>query len=80
MLQIFGTGYGPLDATGQAAVNVWIADLPAAVLYSGPAPGIPGLWQINAQVPGDPTVAGQVPVFVSALGLVSNGTTVWVQQ
>ena len=79
ILQIFGTGYGPLDASGQAAVAVWIANSPAPVLYSGPAPGIPGLWQINAQVPKEPIVAGEVPVFVSALGMASNGVTISVQ-
>jgi uncharacterized protein (TIGR03437 family) len=79
ILQIFGTGYGPLDASGQAAVAVWIANSPAPVLYSGPAPGILGLWQINAQVPKEPIVAGEVPLFVSALGMVSNGVTVSVQ-
>ena len=79
VLQIFGTGYGPLDASGQAAASVWIANLPAWVLYSGRAPGIPGLWQINAQIPNDLAVAGQVPVFVGALRMVSNGVTAWVQ-
>ena len=79
VLQIFATGYGPLDASGQAAASVWIADLPAAVLYSGPAPGYPGLWQINAQIPNDPSVSGQIPLFAGALGMVSNGVTVWVQ-
>jgi hypothetical protein len=64
LLQIFGTGYCPLDASGQAAASVWIANLPVPVLYSGPAPGIAGLWQINVQIPNDPAVAGQVPVFV----------------
>ena len=77
--QIFATGYGPLDASGQAAVGVWLGELPAAVLYSGPAPGFPGLWQINAKVPDDPAISGQVPVFASALGMVSNGVTVFVQ-
>ena len=79
VLQIFATGYGPLDASGQAAAMVWIADVPAPVVYSGPAPGYPGLWQINAQVPNDLAISGQVPLFASALGLVSNGVTVWVQ-
>lgn len=79
MLQIYGTGYGPLDSSSQAAANVWIANLPARILYSGPAPGVPGLWQINVQIPDDPTIVGQVPVFVAAMGMVSNGVTVFVQ-
>jgi uncharacterized protein (TIGR03437 family) len=79
VLVIYGTGYGPLNGAGQAAVSVWVAGVPAEVLYSGPVAGAPGLWQINVQVPNDGAVAGQVPVFVSALGLVSNGVTAWVQ-
>ncbi len=79
ILVIYGTGFGPLNAAGQAAASVWVANIPAQVLYSGPAAGIPGLWQINVQLPNDGAVAGQVPVFVSASGLVSNGVTAWVQ-
>jgi uncharacterized protein (TIGR03437 family) len=79
VLQIFGTGYDPLDGFGQAVAGVWIADIPAAVLYGGPAPSIPALWQINVQVPNESVVAGEVPAFVGALGMVSNGVTIWVQ-
>lgn len=79
ILVIYATGYGLLNGAGQAAASVWVANIPAQVLYSGPVAGIPGLWQINAQLPLDGTVARQVPVFVSASGLVSNGVTAWVQ-
>ena len=79
ILVIYGTGFGPLNSAGQAAVSVWVANVPAQVLYSGPVAGVPGLWQINARLPNDGAVAGQVPVFVSASGLVSNGVTAWVQ-
>jgi uncharacterized protein (TIGR03437 family) len=79
VVQIFGTGYGPLDAAGHAEASVWIGNLPAAVLYSGPAPGIPGLWQLNAQVPDDPAIAGQAPVFLGSLGMVSNAVTIFVR-
>ncbi|MFB3779562.1 MAG: hypothetical protein ACE141_18225 [Bryobacteraceae bacterium] len=80
VVQIYGTGYGPLNGSGEAEVEVWIAERPAAVLYSGPAPGYPGLWQINARVPDEADVAGQVPVCLKAHGLVSNGVTVFVQR
>jgi uncharacterized protein (TIGR03437 family) len=72
IVQIFATGSGD-------AANVWIAQHPATVVYSGPAPGFAGLWQLNARVPDDPTVQGEVPVFVSVGGLVSNGVTLWVE-
>jgi uncharacterized protein (TIGR03437 family) len=78
LLQIFATGYGRLDASGSAPVSVWIANRPAEILYSGPAPGIDGLWQINARVPADTAIAKQVPLFISAEGLVSNGVTIYV--
>jgi len=79
VVQIFATGYGPLDGSGQAAASVWVGNLPAVVLSSGPAPGYPNLWQIKARIPDDPTIAGQVPIFVSTLGMVSNAVTVFVQ-
>lgn len=45
-----------LYATGQgqdlSAVSLTIGGYPAVLLYAGPAPGYPGLMQINAQIPG----------------------------
>jgi uncharacterized protein (TIGR03437 family) len=77
VVQIFATGYGRLDASGSVLVSVWIANRPAEVLYSGPAPGVDGLWQINVRIPADTAVTKQVPVFISAEGLVSNGVTIY---
>lgn len=77
ILQIFGTGYGPLDSTGQASVQAYVGDLPAQVHYSGPVAGYPGLWQINAQLPAG--VHGQTPVYLGAGGLTSNAATVFVK-
>jgi len=76
VLQIFGTGYEPLDGFGQAVAGVWIADIPAAVLYGGPAPSIPALWQINVQVPQitDPTKPAAVALVVN--GYTSNGGSI----
>jgi uncharacterized protein (TIGR03437 family) len=78
ILQIFATGHGPLNATGTAEVEVWIAERPAQVQYSGPAPGFAGLWQINAQVAEEGPVTGQAPVYISAHGFVSNGVTIYI--
>ncbi len=77
VLQIFATGYGPLDSSQQAAVRVLVGGIPANVLFSGPIAQFPGLWQINARVP--PGVTGQVPMFVVAGNTASNGVTVWVE-
>jgi uncharacterized protein (TIGR03437 family) len=78
VVQLFATGTGPLDSSNWAPVSVWIANRPAEILFSGLAPGIPGLWQINARIPDDSAIAKQVAVFVSAEGYVSNAVTVFV--
>ena len=77
ILQIFATGYGPLDSTGAAPVRVFIAGTPSEVLYSGPVAHFPGLWQINARVPA--ALSGQTSLYVIAEGVASNAVTVWVQ-
>jgi uncharacterized protein (TIGR03437 family) len=71
VVQIYATGYGP----GSSQVQVFFADTPAQVMYSGVVG--PGLWQINAQVPDG--ASGQVPVSIIAGNIASNAVTVWVQ-
>jgi uncharacterized protein (TIGR03437 family) len=75
VVQIFATGYGPLD--GSAPAQVFFGDSPANILFSGPLAQFPGLWQINAQVPN--TAAGQVPLFVIEGSLASNAVTIYVR-
>ncbi|HEY6390013.1 MAG TPA: hypothetical protein VIX89_01975, partial [Bryobacteraceae bacterium] len=77
VLQIFATGYGPLDSSGRAAAQVFAGGVPAEIQFSGPIPQFAGLWQINARLPDG--VSGQVPLFVVAGNTASNGVTVWVQ-
>jgi uncharacterized protein (TIGR03437 family) len=77
VLQIFGTGYGPLDSAGRAPVEVYLGGVPASILFSGPISQFPGLWQINAVVPAGTT--GQVSLYVAAGNIASNAVTVWVQ-
>ena len=76
IIQIFATGYGPLDASGSAPVRVILAGTPAEVLYSGPVSQFPGLWQINART--TTTATGQLSVYLIAGNTVSNAVTVWV--
>jgi uncharacterized protein (TIGR03437 family) len=71
-VQIFGTGYGQLDGNGSAPVEVWFGNYPAQVLFSAPAPGVPGLWQINATVPERLELSERTPLFVRAGGRLSN--------
>ena len=81
-IQIFATGYGDLDSSGNAPVTVSIAGVPSQVLHSGPVAQHPGLWQISARVPGysSPTtpLAGQASVYVIAGNAASNAVTIWV--
>jgi uncharacterized protein (TIGR03437 family) len=77
VVQIFATGFGPLNSDGSAAVQVFFNDIPGQVLYSAPIAQYPGLWQINAQVPAG--VKGQVALEIVAGNLSSNGVTVYVQ-
>ncbi len=76
-LQIFATGYGPLDASQHADVQVFVGGLPATVLYSGPTAQYPGLWQINATLPSG--LSGQVSLYLIAGNIASNGVTVWAR-
>lgn len=75
VIQIFATGYRLLDGSGAAPVNVYIADAPAQVLFSGPI--APGLWQINAQVP--PMLSGQASLYLVSGNTASNAVTVWLR-
>jgi uncharacterized protein (TIGR03437 family) len=94
VIQIFGTGAGPLTQTvadGTPAPvsplartlllpRVFIGGEEAVVEFSGLAPNYVGLWQINARVPDVATVTGQVPVVVVAPGgYASNAVTIWVE-
>jgi uncharacterized protein (TIGR03437 family) len=65
-VEIYATGLGPL---GAAAIlpQVTIGGLPATVTYSGQAPGFPGLYQVNAQIPSGISAGDQ------SLQLVVNG-------
>ena len=77
VLQIFATGYGPLDASGQAPVQVLIGGTPAAVLYSAPSTQFVGLWQVNAQIPAG--LSGQLSLVLIANNIASNAVTIWAQ-
>ena len=70
-LEIYATGLGPV--AGQSTVNtpqVTLGGVDAKVLFSGFAPGFPGLYQVNAAVPDG--VGGSSPVYLSVLGKQSN--------
>jgi len=70
-----------LYATGQGqragAVSVTIGGYSAALQYAGPAPGYPGLMQINAEIPGEFLPPGIQPVTLTIGNASSqNGVTI----
>jgi uncharacterized protein (TIGR03437 family) len=52
--------------------QVIVGDRLAQVLYFGPAPGYPGYYQVNFQVPAGVPAGVAVPVRLSYLGRSSN--------
>ena len=50
---LYATGLGPTDSSGRVVdpVEVYIGDQKAQVPYAGLAPGLPGIYQLNALVP-----------------------------
>jgi len=75
VVQVYATGYGTLDSSGNAPVTVLFGGTTPEVLYSGPVAQYPGLWQINVVVPD--TLTGQLPFQVIAGNAASNAVTVW---
>jgi len=69
-------GIAPFAFT-QTAPSLTIGDRPASVLFSGLAPGLVGLYQVNAIVPPDAT-SGFQPVSIS-VGGVSRSSTIAIQ-
>jgi len=84
VLEIYATGLGPLrtDASGlqwtKSTVEVLIGGKNAEVLFSGQAPGYPGLYQVNARVP-DGVEPGLQPLLVRMGAETSNEVKVLVR-
>ena len=54
--------------------TITIGGVPAAVLYSGLAPGFPGLYQVNVQGPNGVAAGDEVPVVLSLPGAASDNS------
>jgi uncharacterized protein (TIGR03437 family) len=75
-VEIYATGLG----TGGAVPVVYINGLLCKVVYSGPAPGFPGLYQVNVQVPADlPAGPHAWPLLLAIGGARSNEVEIGVQ-
>jgi uncharacterized protein (TIGR03437 family) len=58
VIALYGTGEG----VGNPAFTVSIGGAKAEVLYGGPAPGYPGVFQVNARIPSSAGSGGQAAV------------------
>lgn len=87
ILQIFGTGQGPvsnppMDGVPSMGTSLTLADpqlligsvtaTPSDVLYSGLAPGLIGVWQINVRISTTITAGSAVPITVSLSSVPTN--------
>ncbi len=92
-LSIFCAGLGDVTnrpATGAAALGnplsttianptVTIGEVPAAVSFSGLAPGFVGLYQVNVEVPSNAPTGEAVEVGLTIGGVASNTVTIAIQ-
>ena len=69
IVSLYATGQGQAPSGVSLKIGQYNADL----LYAGPAPGFPGLMQINARVPGGFLPPGVQPVVLSVGNAVSQG-------
>src|SRR5260370_2470986 len=76
VLELYGVG---VRNSALDAVQVAIGGRVLAAQYAGPAPGYPGVDQINVALPRSLAGAGAVDVQLSAGGLVSNVVQIQIQ-
>jgi uncharacterized protein (TIGR03437 family) len=74
IIEIYATGFGRTSVTPV----VLIGGERTEVLFSGPAPGFPGLNQINARVPGNSSTGPAIPLRIDLGGRSSNTVTIAV--
>lgn len=80
VVEIYATGLGAVGA-GQmtsAQTAVTVGTVSAEILYSGLAPGFPGLYQINARIP-EIVATGTQPLALTAAGIRSNEVRVEIR-
>jgi uncharacterized protein (TIGR03437 family) len=76
IIVLYATGGG----SDLSAVTVNVGGYAADVLYAGPAPGFPGLMQVNARVPGGSAPSGILPVAITVGNASSqDGVTIAVR-
>ena len=58
--------------------TVTVGGIPANVAFSGLAPGLVGLWQLNVQIPANAPTGASVPLVITSGGRSSSVTTIAV--
>jgi uncharacterized protein (TIGR03437 family) len=92
VLTVYATGEGMTDGANLAGkpaaaplshpllpVTVTIAGVPVDVLFAGSAPGLIGVMQINARVPGGFLAPGKTDLALTVGGASGPAITVWVK-
>jgi uncharacterized protein (TIGR03437 family) len=69
----------PLSKTTVSSISVLIGGEPAAVIYSGLAPGFPGLYQMNVTLPAVIPFPGTLPVAIVTPNAVHDQVDIVVQ-
>jgi hypothetical protein len=71
VVTLWGTGLG---SAAQSQVSVLVGGRPAPMTYAGPAPGSPGLDQLNVRIPNDPAIPEgcYVAVDITVAGVLTN--------
>jgi uncharacterized protein (TIGR03437 family) len=92
VIQLYATGCGltnprvtdgapPTELSRAVAdVKVTISVIEVTPQFAGAHPQFPGICQINAVIPNQSFVSGQVPVIVTVNGIASNAVSVWVAE
>jgi uncharacterized protein (TIGR03437 family) len=93
VLHIFATGLGAVTpavddgaaagsqtlSNGVVAPNVFLGVRQLSLLFSGLAPGLAGVWQIDALIPADASTGPEIPLMVMH-GIISNTVLISVAQ
>lgn len=83
IVQAYGTGIGIVNPQLMIPVAIPIITVggkSAEVSYAGPAPGLPGVTQINFTIPADAPAGDAVPVAFQLLSNTGNAATIAIQR
>jgi uncharacterized protein (TIGR03437 family) len=72
-------GANPLSRTTASPISVLIGGQPGTVIYSGLAPGFPGLYQMNVTLPSVIPFAGTLPVAILTPNAVHDQVDIVIQ-